>query len=107
MSTTKQQAAAITAKLTPAGEITARPMFGEYGLYLDGVFFGLFCDGQLFIKPTEAARAALRAPAEGIPYPNARPHLRIAPEDLDDPGQMSLILSLTVTNLPKKPARRR
>ena len=55
----------------------------------------------------DGARAALRAPAEGIPYPNARPHLRIAPEDLDDPGQMSLILSLTVTNLPKKPARRR
>ena len=31
----------------------------------------------------------------------------VTTEDLDDPGQMSLILSLTVTNLPKKPARRR
>ena len=106
MGTTRQQAAAITARLTPAGDITARPMFGEYGLYLDGVFFGLICDGQLFIKPTDAARAALRAPAEGIPYPNARPHLRIAPEDLDDPAQMVRILSLTVANLPKKAPRR-
>lgn len=107
MGTTKDQAAAITAKLTPAGDITARPMFGEYGLYLDGVFFGLICDGQLFIKPTDQARAALRAPADGSPYPRARPHLRIAPEDLDDPGHMALILSLTVTNLPKKTQRKR
>lgn len=107
MGTTKEQAAAITARLTPAGDITARPMFGEYGLYLDGVFFGLICDGQLFIKPTDAARNALRKPTEGIPYRNARPHLRIEPEDLDDPGQMSRILSLTVENLPRKPLRKR
>ncbi|MFD1796520.1 TfoX/Sxy family protein [Paracoccus aurantiacus] len=107
MGTTKEQAAAIVAKLTPAGEVVARPMFGDYGIYLDGVIFGVICDGQLFIKPTDAARAVLRNPAEGIPYHNARPHLRIEPEDLDDPGHMARILSLTVANLPKKAGKKR
>ena len=106
MGTTKDQAAAILARLTPAGDVVARPMFGEYGVYLDGVIFGVICDGDLFIKPTDAARAALRAPREGIPYHNARPHLRIGPEDLDDPGHMARILTLTVANLPKKAAKK-
>ena len=56
---------------------------------------------------TDAARAVLRAPREGIPYHNARPHLRIGPEDLDDPGHMARILALTVANLPKKAAKKR
>ena len=39
-----------------AGEITAKKMFGEYGLYLDVKLIGLICDDKLFIKPTNAGR---------------------------------------------------
>ncbi|MFN8344357.1 MAG: TfoX/Sxy family protein [Spirosomataceae bacterium] len=39
-----------------AGEITAKKMFGEYGLYSDGKLFGLICDNKLFIKPTNLGR---------------------------------------------------
>ncbi|TKW67330.1 MAG: TfoX/Sxy family protein [Paracoccus denitrificans] len=77
-------------------------MFGEYGVYLDGVIFGRVRDGQLFIQPTDGARGALRNPAGAIPCRNARPHLRIACEDLDMPGHVLENLSLTVANLTKK-----
>ena len=34
----------ITEQLGGAGEIRAKPMFGEYGLYCDGQFFAVICD---------------------------------------------------------------
>lgn len=33
-----------------AGEISAKKMLGEYGLYPDRKLFGLICDNKLFIK---------------------------------------------------------
>ncbi|WP_368491963.1 TfoX/Sxy family protein [Sandarakinorhabdus limnophila] len=40
-----------------ASEVTARAMFGEYGLYLEGKLVALVCDDQLFVKPTIGGRA--------------------------------------------------
>ena len=39
--------------------LSARKMFGEYALYLDGKVVALVCDDQLFLKPTPGATAAL------------------------------------------------
>jgi TfoX/Sxy family transcriptional regulator of competence genes len=33
-----------------AGEITAKKMFGEYGIYADRKLFGLICDNKLFTR---------------------------------------------------------
>lgn len=53
-------------------EATARPMFGEYGLYLGGVFVGLVCDDRLYLKDTEAGAALLGTPQRAAPYPGAK-----------------------------------
>ena len=45
--------------LAGAGAVSARKMFGEYGVYCDGKIVGLVCDDQLFVKVTEAGRAWL------------------------------------------------
>jgi len=47
-------------------------MFGEYGIYAEGIFFGVICDNKLSIKPTQSGRAFI---GEGwkhqpIPVPN-------------------------------------
>lgn len=34
----------------------AKPMFGGYGLYLDGAFFGIIHEGALYLKTDEASR---------------------------------------------------
>ena len=37
---------------TRAGTVSAKPMFGEFGVYVDGKMIGSVCDDQLFVKPT-------------------------------------------------------
>ena len=60
-------------QLSEAGKITYRKMFGEYGLYCDGVFFAVVCDNQFFLKPTEAAMALMPSVVLQPPYPGASP----------------------------------
>ena len=43
-----------------AGEIIAKKMFGDYGIYCDGKIFGLICDDCFYLKPTDAVRPLLR-----------------------------------------------
>ena len=47
-------------QLREAGTIRSRKMFGEYGLYCDGVFFAVICDDQFFVKPPPRARRPSR-----------------------------------------------
>ncbi|NLE83040.1 MAG: TfoX/Sxy family protein [Chloroflexi bacterium] len=70
-------------QLSPAGEVSARKMFGEYGLYMDGKVIGLICDNQVFLKKTEAAADLLGDEAEeGFAYPGAKASYVF--ENLDD-----------------------
>jgi TfoX/Sxy family transcriptional regulator of competence genes len=88
-----------------AGEVTYRMMFGEYAIYLGGKVVALVCDNQLFVKPTEGGRALLERPAEGPPYPGAKPHL-ILDEYLDDSGLISEVFRVTEAALPAPTPRR-
>lgn len=68
-------------------QVSARPMFGEYGVYRAGTLIGLVCDDRLFLKPNPAARALLAAGGEveeGSPYPGAKPQLVVSEERWDD-----------------------
>lgn len=37
-------------RLSALGEVDPRPMFGGFGLFLEGHFFGLVQDGKLYLK---------------------------------------------------------
>lgn len=50
MASTPEYVSYLCEQLRGTGTISARPMFGEYGLYWDGKLIGLICDNQLFIK---------------------------------------------------------
>jgi DNA transformation protein len=43
-------------QLRPLGEVDCRRMFGSYGLYHDGVFFGILSQGRLYFKTSAATR---------------------------------------------------
>ncbi|MGM9701430.1 MAG: TfoX/Sxy family protein [Prevotella sp.] len=81
-----------------AGEITARKMFGDYGVYCNGRFFGLICDDNFFVKPTEACLPLLRQVQLRAPYAGAKPHYLIA--DVDDSDYMAAIVRATCEALP-------
>lgn len=60
-----------------AGAVSAKPMFGEYGVYIDGKMAGLICDDQLYVKPTPSGRRHAEPVTDAPPYPGAKPHLLI------------------------------
>ena len=50
----------VLGQIDGAGAVSARRMFGEYGVYCDGRIVGLICDDTFFIKPTAALARLLR-----------------------------------------------
>lgn len=54
-------------KLTSLGPFLARPMFGGYGLYIDGLIFGLLASSQVYLKTGDSNRAAFQA-AGSVPF---------------------------------------
>ena len=70
--------------LSGAGTLTARKMFGEYALYLNGTIVAFICDDTLFIKPTPGALALLADTPKGPAYPGSKDYI-IGSEMLDDP----------------------
>jgi len=92
-------------QLELVGDITAKPMFGEYSLYSGGKLFAMLADNRFLIKPTTAGRAFLKHPVEASPYPGAKPCFLI--ESFDDREWLTEIVRITVEELPlpkpKKP----
>ncbi|TFG66652.1 MAG: TfoX family protein [Gemmatimonadales bacterium] len=87
--------------------ITYKRMFGEYGLYSDGKFFGQICDDRLFFKPTEGGRAFIGNVVEAPPYPGARLSLLIE-DRIEDGEWLSELTRITVRELPDpKPKKKR
>ncbi len=81
-----------------AGVITVRKMFGDYGVYCHGKFFGLISDNGFYVKPTDAGRAFLRTEELRPPYDGAKPYFYI--EDIDDRDYLSALVKATCDALP-------
>ena len=100
----------IVEQIVAAGEVAARPMFGEYGVYCDGRMVALICDDRLFLKPTAGGRAFAgrdgAAIVEDSPYPGAKPGLVIDADRWDDAEWMAEIVRISTAELPlPKPKR--
>jgi TfoX/Sxy family transcriptional regulator of competence genes len=92
--------------LAPA-EVSARAMFGEFALYINGRVVALVCDDTLFLKPTPGALALLAGCEMAAPYPGAKPHLLLS-EQLDDPEQVIEALRIVAVETPApKPRKKR
>lgn len=96
----------IAAQMAGAGTITAKAMFGEYGVYCDGKLVALICQDQLFVKPTRAGRAFIGAPDEQPPYRGAKPSFLISAEGLEDADWLADLIRVSVEELPVPKARK-
>jgi TfoX/Sxy family transcriptional regulator of competence genes len=100
----------IVEQMAEARDVSARKMFGEYAIYCRGKLIALFCDDQLFVKPTNAGRAFLGKPQEAPPYPGAKPYFLIRGDQCEDGEWLSELARLTERELPPpkpKPAAKR
>jgi TfoX/Sxy family transcriptional regulator of competence genes len=89
-----------------AGAVSARPMFGEYGVYVDGKLIGLICDDQLYLKPTPSGRCHAEPVSEAPPYPGAKPHLLIEADRWDSAEWLGDLWRKTAAELPSPKARK-
>lgn len=100
MATKKEYADFIveTLKSALSGEITCKPMMGEYLLYYNGVLFGGIYDGRFLVK-TVADNKRFNMPKE-IPYNGAKP--MFMPEDIENSELIKEIVEETYTGLINK-----
>lgn len=90
----------ILAQIAEAGTISAKKMFGEYGIYCDGKIVALVCDEQLFVKPTASGKKFIGNFEEGCPYPGAKPYLLISGEQWDDGQWLTQLIKISASELP-------
>lgn len=88
-----------------AGAITVKKMFGDYGIYCNGKIFGLICDDNFYIKPTEAGHKLLRIEDLRSPYEGAKKYFYIA--DVDDREYIISLIRATYEELPESKYRKR
>ena len=88
------------------GEVTAKKMFGEYGIYADGKLFGLICDNKLFIKPTISGREFIGNVIEAPPYKGAKPSFLIE-DKIEDSEWLSELARITVKELPDPKSKKK
>ena len=92
-------------QLREAGTILSKRMFGEYGLYCDGMFFAVICDDQLFVKPTPQGEAAFPQLPKEPPYEGAKDYLLA--EDVDDREGLTRLVQVTCEALRAQSVRKR
>lgn len=97
----------ILEQILDAGELNARKMFGEYGIWSDGKIFALICDNKLFIKPTEAGRVFIGDVVEAPAYEGAKSSFLIE-DKVEDREWLSELVRITVKELPEpKPKKKK
>ncbi|MBN3789592.1 TfoX/Sxy family protein [Burkholderia sp. Ac-20353] len=107
MASSQSTADYIVEQIAAAGTVSARKMFGEYGIYCDGKMAALVCDDRLFVKPTPDGSAFLGDCDQAPPYPGAKPHFVISGEKWDDHEWLSQLIRITAAQLPVPVKRKR
>ena len=82
-------------QLSLLGDITCRPMMGEYILYYKGIIFGGIYDDRLLVKRTEGNKKYEMD--EVIPYKNAKPMYLV--DDIDNKDTLRDIVIDTYNTL--------
>lgn len=90
----------IVEQVASAGAVTARKMFGDYGIFCDGRLVALVCDDRLFVKKTASGEAFVGSCAEDSPYPGAKPCFVIPGDKWDDREWLSQLVKLSAAELP-------
>ncbi|MDP9026030.1 MAG: TfoX/Sxy family protein [Actinomycetota bacterium] len=107
MSSDRELVDSIVERMSGGGEVRARSMFGEFGIYCDDRMIGQVNENTLFIKVTATGAGIVRNSHTASPYPGAKPAFVIDDEaDLDDDGYLSQLARVTADALPAPKKRR-
>jgi DNA transformation protein and related proteins len=94
--------------LKDISKVSAKAMFGGWGLYLDGIIFGVVIDGEFYVKVADADRDRLkRLGSSPFAYRRQRrevtlPYWLVPSPLLDEPENLVELIRRATTS----PARR-
>lgn len=112
MTSAKKQLDFVLDQIASAGTVSAKSMFGEYGIYCDGKIVALLCDNLLFVKPTKGGKNFAPNIAEAPPYPGAKSYFLIE-EQIEDQEWIRELIKITAKEVPlptkkaKQPQKRK
>ena len=95
MSSTKGFRDFVLEQLKTLGNISCRPMMGEFLLYYKGILFGGIYDDRLLLKTTPTNHQYNLKKV--VPYPNAKPMFMV--DNLDDIEYLQTIIQDTAKDL--------
>lgn len=87
-------------QMAGAGEVYAKKMFGEFGVFCDGKMAAVICDDQLYVKKTEAGAAFIGDPVESPPFPGAKNYYLIDGDRWDEREWLTELLRMTALAMP-------
>lgn len=97
----------IVGLLTEVGDISARKMFGEYGIYCSKKMIAMICDDRLFVKRTEEGYLFWGEHEEASPYPGAKPCMVLGERDFRDRWKLAELMRITYAHLPEPAAKKK
>ena len=95
MASTKEYRDYVLEQLNLLGDISYKPMMGEYLLYYKGILFGGIYDDRLLIKKVESNKKYELS--EEIPYDGAKSMYQI--DNIEDSEELSEIIINTYNDL--------
>jgi TfoX/Sxy family transcriptional regulator of competence genes len=73
----------IMEQIEPAGDITAKKMFGEYMIYINAKPIFLVCDDVAYVRKHDCIAELLATAECGFPYDGSREHFILDVDDRD------------------------
>ena len=100
MPSTKAYLDFVSDQLSEAGEVSFRPMMGEYVLYYRGKVIGGIYDDRFLVKPTKSAAALMPDAQKELPYAGAKEMLLV--DNVDDKAFLRELLDALYADLPAR-----
>lgn len=95
----------VVGQLGDAQGITYKKLFGEYGLWYDGKFFGTIEDNVFYVKMTEAGHKLLPEAVPEAPHGGNPGMYRV--EELEDRTFLKTLVEKTCGELPEPKPRKK
>ena len=99
MASSKEYLDFIMEQLSGLGNVTCRPMMGEYILYWRGKIIGGIYDDRFLVKPLKSARAMMPDADREIPYEGAKEMLLV--DNVDNREFLTELVSAMYDELPE------
>ena len=90
----------ILSQVPPGGFATAKKMFGEYGLFVEGKMVAVIGDDQLFVKITKAGAELVGICDEVPPYSGAKACFLIESTRWTEPNFLAELFAVTAKEVP-------